>query len=457
MTSQGLRASESPGSPKRSASGPRACKPAVRVAVVVALALTACKGKQQPPPPAPERTDVDPRPAGSGSDLGSAAGAKLDATISWSTCDKALRAAPKAPAMRRVQTLLAACQPCGDWTTLLDWNTEGASVVEIEAAMVACKGFCNADAKQKFMGTVDRRGKSSRGPWKYLGEVCKAEVSAVPDNRYASATWFALDRIARAAAVHPELAPILDAIELPLPAISVSGFGYELAHSPVTAPDVGPLALTVTPREIRIAALSRGKLGKDGVATLTQGEPYPGALVKSATELDAVVAKLGEPISPASSISVFAPYGMPARRLLDLFAVTGERPRRAKAEWLTGDLRLAVAVDKGPPGWALAGTIPIALRAVAPKTAVRIELGANPDAAIAILKQRKADLDAEARRLHELDAKDTSTPPAPSALLTTPPLAIVVGKEATVEHLAKLLGAAVYFDVKSVALISARQ
>ena len=400
------------------------------------LALVACQSREKTEPPPPATPDA-------------AAGfvhPPMDSRVveiaapDWDQCKKALEAAPKTPAMRRIQLLLGACKPCGEWKPLLDWSKMpaegGPTRTQVEDAMIACKAYCNSDAKQRFLGTLDKfRGKDTRGPWRFLGDLCKEEVSAVPDNRYASAPWFALDRIARAVGDKPDLAPLLDAFEIPLPVISVSGYGYELAKSPVTAPDLGPLALTVTPAELRLAVVSRAKLTKGGIVTLGKGEPYPGALLKTPKDLDAAITKIGAPIEAGTNIAIFAPHAMPATRLLDALAITGDRPRPT----LAGEVRLAVQVDGGPPGWQISGSVPVALRTTALPDAIHVELDDNPDPIIEKLKTDKAKLLAVVAA-----HKDPVLDPA---------LAIHLGPKATVGGLAKLVGAAVYFDIKSVALI----
>jgi hypothetical protein len=138
-----------------------------------------------------------------------------------------------------------------------------------------------------------------------------------------------------------------------------------------------------------------------------------------------------------------------------VIALTGDRPRAVDKRWLTGDVRLAVAPEKTLPGWALSGTVPVALRTKPAPGAITIVLDDNADAAVEELKKHKAALIKIAQKLHDKDAKDTSG--GPSALLTNPPVAIQLGPAATIEGLAKLLGAAAYFDVKSVALVSAKR
>jgi hypothetical protein len=381
-------------------------------AACVLVMLAACKGKQAEPQAQPQPHATSPAQV--------ADAAPVASDPNWAACEQALEAAPKVPANRRVQSLIDGCRPCGDWTPLLTWDTQqvdgGPTRAAIEQAMFACKAYCDPNAKHRFLGTLDAaRGKRTRGPWRYLGEMCKGDVSALPDARYMSAPYFALDRIARAAAARPELAPRLDAIELVMPAVSITGSGFELAKSPVTAPDLGPLALTVTAIEMRIASTPRAKLGKAGVMLTGKGEPYPGALVRSAKELDAAIATLGD-----GPVTVFAPHGMVASRLLATLAVTGAR-----------EVKLAVQANGGPPGWTVAGTIPVTLSSTAAPDAIKLVLGADPDAAI---KQAK-----------ELGPK-----------LAQGPVTIALAPKTTVAAFAKLVGALVYFDVKTVALVAAK-
>lgn len=373
---------------------------------LLVLALLSCnKGKEQ----------QDWQPIGSAAPR-DAAVVDAVAVDPWVTCDKALRGAMKVPANRRVASIIEGCKPCGDWDALLRWDTQqvdgGPTRAAIEQAMLACKGYCNPNAKQRFLGTLDAaRGKGTRGPWRHLGEMCKAEVSAVPDARHMSAPYFALDRIARAAAERPELRSALDEIEIALPPVSITGSGFELPTSPVTAPDTAPLAMTVTAVEVRIAALPRAKLGKDGVTHPTKGDPYPGALVKTAKELDSAIAKLGD-----SAISLFAPHGMAATRLLEALALAGKR-----------EVRLAVQANGGPPGWVVVGTIPIALSTPGDPKAAKLALDEDPDVAI---KDAKARI----------------------AALKQGPIAIQISPKTTVRALAKLVGALHYFDIKNVAV-----
>ena len=367
-----------------------------------------CKAVDDPPA-APPQPPPSPAPVDA-------------AATDWIGCETALRGAAKLPATRRVQAVLDGCTPCGEWAPLLAWDIQpvdgGPARATIERAMVACNAYCDPNAKARFLGALDAaRGRGTRGPWRLLGEACKAAVSAVPDARYMSAPYFALDRIARAAAARPELAPLLDGLEIALPAVSISGSGLELANSPVTSPELGPLALTVTATELRLAMTPRARLGRDGVAATTTGELYPGALVATPNQLAAVIATLIP--SGAPGIAMFAPRGMLAVRLLDALAVTKAR-----------ETKLAVAATGGPPGWPLAGTIPIALTSTVDPEAVTIRLDETPDAAI---KQAMA--------VRALLARGVT---------------IEIARGVRVAALAKLLGAMLYFDVGTVAIRKAR-
>jgi hypothetical protein len=118
---------------------------------------------------------------------------------------------------------------------------------------------------------------------------------------------------------------------------------------------------------------------------------------------------------------------MAARRVLDVVAAAGAHR-----------LVLAAAASGGPEGWALPGVVPVVLsadasaRAAADATgALRLALGASADAAIRELKD------------------------APAHRLAAPPV-IVLDEAATVEGLAKLLGALAYRDVRAASLGRAR-
>lgn len=370
--------------------------------------LAACKGSCRESP-----AQDPPKPADA-----ALADANLDA------CRATAARVPSLPPPQRALALLKDCQPCGDWGPLLAWNTPGAdggpSRRAIEQAMLACNAFCEPNAKQRFFGTLDAaRGQRTRMPWRFLGEICKAEVSAVPDTRFMGAPYFALDRIARALR-DPGL---LAAIELPLPALGINGVGIELPSSPLTAPDAGPAALTVDASQILLGSLPVAKLSATGLAV--SGD-YPGTPI----EPKALAAALANPALTGHPVALLAPAGLVATRLIDVLAAAGGH-----------DIRLAVATE-GPPGWTVPGTVPISLLAApahagtagAARTAgtagIRLVLDATADEAIKVAKATtRADL-------------------------LRAPVTIDAGNTATIASLAALLGALGYFEVKTVVLVT---
>ncbi|MFT3692232.1 MAG: hypothetical protein QM831_03770 [Kofleriaceae bacterium] len=301
----------------------------------------------------------------SGSGSGSGSGSKLppghpiivDAPpappVDWDACNAALRKAATEPLDVRPSLVIDNCKVCGDWTPILMWQhpptEKGAPThAQIEAAMATC-GYCpNPNGKARFWATLDNaRGTDARTPWRYLGEQCKADISAVPDTRFVSAPFYALDRIARAASAHGgESANLMAAIEFPLPAVSLTGTG-------ITLPDVdsgqsntaGPLAITVIGDGVHVAKLPRARLGASGV-TVDLGN-YPGDVVKPA-DLGAALTKLAAGDATAS-ITVLAPVAAPVASMKPVFAAAAK----------VAPTYLAVNATGSPEGWALPATIPV--------------------------------------------------------------------------------------------------
>jgi len=318
----------------------------MRVWFAVAVALVGCKGK----------TGTG---TGSGSGSGSAAVLTADAAIAppidWKTCDAALRKAATEPLDVRPSLVIEGCEVCGDWTPLLHWNTpqteKGPTRKQIENAMAVC-GYCNANAKQRFLGTLDdARGMSVRTPWRFLGEICKGEVSAVPDSRFMGAPLYALDRIARAATAHGgESANLMAAIELPLPAATVTGTGIVMPDvDDGMTPTAGPIAITVMGDGLHVAKLPRARLGASGVA-VDLGN-YPGDVVKQAD----LAAALGRLVNgdTTMTITLLAPVATPAQALVPIVEAASK----------VAPIYLAVNSHSAPEGWDLPATIPVALGA----------------------------------------------------------------------------------------------
>lgn len=379
--------------------------------LVIACGLVACKDKPNqeqvspPPPPSdagyrvvPHEIPVDAAPPQAGD---------------WAVCKAALEKAASAPPTRRVETILDACHPCGDWKPLLDWQTlpedHGPNRKDIGALMEGCKAWCNPSAKVRFMGALDdARAKKTRTPWRELAQQCGEDVSARPDGRFMNAPYFALDRIARWAGEQPDGAKVLEPIVIPLPAVTQSGVGVTLPETAITRPDILPVQITVTPAGITVGAMPVAKLAANGV--LPQGEPYPGKLVTGKT-LYTEAKKYGD------QAAIFAHPVLPAEKLYDAVA------------WAGMPAYLAVMSSLGPAGWEQHGISPVKLTVSKPlPDGINIVLDDTGDAAIAEVKK----LGAEA-------GKKTFN--------------IQLEKTANVGSLSKLLGALAYFEVPFVNLV----
>jgi hypothetical protein len=317
-------------------------------AVLIVLALAACGGKRH-------------HDNGGGSNApkaGSASSSGPVFPIDWAKCEAALREASTAPLDNRPQLVIDGCQVCGDWTPILKWNAPeangGPTRPLITSAMERCNAFCTSQAKQHFLGTLDdARGTPSRAPWRYLGEVCKGDVSALPDKRFMSAPLFALDRIARAAVAHGgEPATLAQAILLPLPAVSVTGAGIVIPDVDGVTPTAGPIAITVTGGQTYVAKLPTARMTANGLA-VDLGN-YPGDAVKP----DALAAALGKLADTTpSSITILAPTATPAETLVPIVATAAK----------VAQVYLGANTAGTPEGWDLPGNIPVALDVVAGK------------------------------------------------------------------------------------------
>jgi len=314
----------------------------MRALWLVALLVTplgACKGKAKD----------DPAHTGSGS-------AAAPATIDWAACDKALAKAANAPLDARPQIVLDGCRVCGpDWKPLLQWNVEpssgGPRREQIEQMMVACNAFCTGDSKLKFMAGVDKaRGQNVDTPWRQLATACKAKVNAAPDDRFMSAPFFALDRIARSAAGRGgATADKLSAIELPLPAITISGAGVALPDADGVTPQPGDFQITVLGDQIHVGHMPRAKLGAGGVTVDLHDTGYPGDQV-TIEQLGTKLLELAGG-AKASPVTLLAPHAMPAEALIPIVAAASA----------VAPVYLAAIAYESPEGWQLPGIIPVAL------------------------------------------------------------------------------------------------
>ena len=314
----------------------------MRAWIAIALiVVAACKGDKK---------------TGAGSGAGSA---PPPAEVDWAKCDQALDAAAAAPLGARPKIVIDGCPVCGkDWTPLLRWSIEpqsgGPRREDIEAVMVACNAFCTGDSKLKFMGTVDKaRGTDARTPWRTLASACKEKVGAVPDDRFMSAPYFALDRIARATAARGgDTAAKAAALTVPLPAVTLSGVGVVLPDADAVSPSVSPdLHVTLLGDVIHVGRMPRGKLGSSGVEVDLGKPPYPGEQV-AASALGAKLLELvGE--DKMQTLMLLAPHAMPAHKLVTIIAAASA----------VAPVYLGAHAGEAPEGWQLAGAIPISLEA----------------------------------------------------------------------------------------------
>ncbi len=321
------------------------------LALAAPMVSVACKGSHEA--------------AGTGSDHGSSGfvhpvlgDAQAAPPVDWTACNTALRKAATEPLDVRPQLVIEGCAVCGDWAPILQWNRpskeKGPSRLQIEQAMATC-GYCSPNAKQRFLGTLDAaRGTSSRTPWRTLGEVCKAEVSALPDNRFVNAPFYALDRIARAASAHGgDTANLVAALELPLPAVSISGSGLTLPDvEDGVSPTAGPIAVTVMGDGVHLAKLPRARMSAAGL--VVDGGNYPGDTV-APEQLSAALTKLAA-TDPATSITILASTALPAQQLVVIAAAAAK----------VAPVYLAVNAHGSPEGWDLTATIPVALTGGSP-------------------------------------------------------------------------------------------
>lgn len=276
--------------------------------LVLALALVACGKKHD---------DAKKTPA-------------VDLSACTATVGKLTGSAPD-----RVLTLIQGCQVCGDWKPILDWAVApedgGPKRSAILERMGQCEAWCTPNAKDFFTATLDdARGTDQRVPWRQLAQQCKDKVSAVPDGRYVSAPYFALDRIARASGKDAKLAAALANVTIQLPPTSGTGALIDVAQtSGLTEPVPDNARLvTVLGDQLYLSSPQLAHLTPTGVALVPNALPtYPGKQL-AADELPAL-----------EDIVVIAPNRMLAKKLFELLAP------------VKGGVRIAVKSHVPIAGW----------------------------------------------------------------------------------------------------------
>jgi len=254
--------------------------------------------------------------------------------VDLSACAAAVAKLPAPPA-ERVLALIQGCPVCGDWKPILEWakpqQEGGPKRADILERMGQCEAWCNSHAKDFFTATLDdARGTNQRVPWKQLAEQCKDKVSAVPDGRYVSGPYFALDRIARAAGKDDKLTAALANVTLQLPPTSSTGAPIDVAEATGTTEPVPDNArlVTVLGDALYLSSPQLAHLTPNGVALVANAlPPYPGKQLAPGD------------VSALEDIVVIAPKGMPAKKLLELLAP------------VKGGVRLAVKTHVAIAGW----------------------------------------------------------------------------------------------------------
>lgn len=360
----------------------------LRAALAIVVFAFACGHHDADPAAAPPKRDAAPPPP-----------------VDWTACEQSLGAASIGAESVATSIIIHGCPVCGDWTPLLRWATPheqgGPTRAAIVDAMTGCNAFCSAEARDRFLGTLDdARGLGTLTPWRWLARVCKDKVSGLPDPRFASPQLFALDRIARAAAAHGDGARLAK-LELPLPPLSISGAGVQPPVAKTLADTVPDDQLTITVGELRAGRMPRAHLGSDGVAVDLGSAGYPGDLVADPAKL------------PRGKYLVIAPRAMPAARIADVLAGTppdvqawlAAMPPNTPADWpIVGAIAIAIArpptlrdgaptIHVGDPPPAGTGEIAIALRdadTVEALAATLDALAAGGRTNVVVARERKA-------------------------------------------------------------------
>ena len=364
------------------------------------------------------------QPVGSAAGAGGGGGSAGAVITGWEAgCTAAFDAARAAPPMDRFAIVAKACPVCGiDWAPILASTriqATGHTLAKrdtFDAAIKACGGTCTSSARDTLLDGIDaiENERMLDLAWKKLARDCKGLLWPSPNDRFASAPWYVLTRIA-----HAKLA-IATPVELPLPGQLMGGNGVELPIGVHVLPALPAVHVTVLARQQMVAAAPKVTLGADGLV-LADAEGYPGTHLEPAALATEVAAIRTAHPGP---VALLAPHAASATRVVDLVAA------------LPGEsLHLAVF---GPPpveGWRdlARATIP-ALAPAADGAAVVIGLGATgrvgarPGKGCAQATLDPADL---ARRAAELAKGSGATPPTP--------IVIAVDPAATVDQLAAVL------------------
>jgi hypothetical protein len=255
-------------------------------------------------------------------------------------CEAAITAAASAPSRERAGVILAGCATCGPpWAPVAAAERGEVRPADVLAVIDACGGTCKGTARSSLADALAEaaRGDAPSLPWRQLARECPATLG-VDDvtARHASATWYALGRVASGitAAAQGGKAPAslpaaATGLVFPLPPRSIAGTGLRVADAQHVDPRLARLHVTATATESTVGALPLARLGKTGVELVPgPGLPYPGepiALDKVPERLDAIAHELAPGVGDLDGAVLIAPVGLPASRALEVLRAMAER------------------------------------------------------------------------------------------------------------------------------------
>lgn len=295
--------------------GPQGGRAASTSAAAIAIAVLGAGCKDRPAPPAASARDA--------AAVASGEGARPLSTA----CASALSGLGVLAAGDRVAELVRACAPCDTAPILIERRGMKRAIsylADLDAAVAACGGFCTKRARTEFGRHVQAQldsGEPSARPWRELAAACPEALGWREDSRgYAGATWFLLERIARAAE-REQAGPlaVAEKAPFPLPAVASEGRGLELPSAPSASDAMklpGRLVITVLAADVLVGRLPWAALSRSGVAV--DGD-YPGVSLAQSqgtlrSALETAEAKLASaPIAPQLQAlpSVASPVAAP--------------------------------------------------------------------------------------------------------------------------------------------------
>jgi hypothetical protein len=249
--------------------------------------------------------------------VGSAGGGAAVITGWEAGCAAALATARDAPPTERFAIVAKACPACGiDWAPILASTRLAATGHTLakrdtfDVAIKACGGTCTKAARDTLLDGIEaiENERMLDLPWKRLARDCKDLLWPSPNDRFASAPWYVLTRIARAKVA------IAAPVELPLPGQMMGGNGVELPLGVHVLPALPAVHVTVLANQQMVAPAPTVTLGADGLV-VAGTEGYPGTHLEPAA-LAAELATLRA--AHPGPVALLAPHAASATRVVDL-------------------------------------------------------------------------------------------------------------------------------------------